>query len=127
MKFHTQTPHVLRMLELGGPWLSGRALASGSVGSEFNPPPGHGWCGRQASLTLAMYSVFSSYVSLVLKSRPKALQSLCSLLIIMPTINKYNVLIFEFFFEKCALLMSGSKGLRSRSQYIDLPKMIFGP
>ena len=29
-----------------GLWLSGRALASGAVGPEFEPPPGHGWCGR---------------------------------------------------------------------------------
>ena len=33
----------------GGPWLSGRVLAWGPVGPGINTPPGHGWCGRQAS------------------------------------------------------------------------------
>ena len=44
--------------------------------------------GLQASITLSVYSVHSFNVFLVLKSQPKALQSLCSLFIIMPTMNK---------------------------------------
>ena len=54
------------------PVLSGRALASGVGGPEFEPPPEHRWCGRQASLTLAVYSVYSSNVFLVLKVSQKA-------------------------------------------------------
>ena len=79
---------LMPMLYSGGLWLSGRALASGAGGPEFEPPPGHRYCGRQASLTLVVYSIHSFNVFLVLKSQPKALQSLLSLLIIIRTINK---------------------------------------
>ena len=53
--------------EAGGPWLSGRSLASGLVGPGIEPLPGYGWCGRQASLTIALYRVHSLKVFLILK------------------------------------------------------------
>ena len=40
---------ILFNVNVGGPWLSGRVLASGPVGPGIDTPPGHGWCGRQAS------------------------------------------------------------------------------
>ena len=39
----------------------------GPVGPGIEPPPGHRSCGRQASLTLAVYSVHSFKVFLILK------------------------------------------------------------
>ena len=59
--------HCDFIILLWGLWLSGRALASGAKGPEFEPPPGLRWCGRQALLTLAVYSVHSFNVFLVLK------------------------------------------------------------
>ena len=52
--------------------VSQRSITSGAVGLKFNPLPGHGWCSRQASLTLAVYSVQSFNMFLVLKKSTKS-------------------------------------------------------
>ena len=50
--------------------LSDWALASGAVGSEFEPRE-HGCFGRQTSLIIALYSVYSSNVFLLLEDDQK--------------------------------------------------------
>ena len=60
MEYKITTEHM-------GLLLRGRALALEPIGPGIEPPPGHGWCGRQASLTLAVYNVHSFKIFLIFK------------------------------------------------------------
>ena len=73
---------------------------------EFDPPPGHGWYGRQASLTLAVYSVHSFNVFLVLK---KSAKSSVELVFIVDNHADYkSILILRFFSLQAIYKMVGT-------------------